>query len=324
MKPKQFHKLKCIFFGTPDFSLPALEMLYNHPYIDLKEVVTMPDRPAGRGQQLASPPVAVFAKENKIKLTQTENINRETDIVKRYEAEEIDLFIVLAFAQFLGSKLLSIPKLGSFNIHTSLLPKYRGAAPIQYALLNGDSVTGVTIQKMVKEMDAGDIVHSFEVPISSDETGGQLYTRLKFQAALSLNSFILDVVSNNINSTAQNHSQATFAPTLKKDDGRIDFQKETFQQIFNKVRALKPWPGTFSFLNGKRLKIIEIELINKEHVGFLLRPGELSIKQEMLIIGCMNSSMVRLKSVQIEGKSVCTDKELINGLKNSKAEIIIS
>jgi methionyl-tRNA formyltransferase len=165
-------KLRTIFLGTPDFSIPVLEMLTNHHNIELVQVITMPDRPAGRGQEMQSPPVAMFAKEKKIPLLQTENINKEEAFFENFNSTNTDLIIVLAFAQFLGTKILALPKLGCFNIHTSLLPKYRGAAPIQYALWNGDKSTGVSIQKMVKKMDAGDLAHSHPLPILENETGG--------------------------------------------------------------------------------------------------------------------------------------------------------
>ena len=155
-------KLNCIFMGTPDFSVPTLSAIHNHTQINIVKVVTMPDRKSGRGKKLQAPPVAIYAKENNLPLIQAENINSEEDLLN---LEAVDLIIVIAFAQFLGSKVLALPKLGCFNIHTSILPKYRGAAPIQYALLNGDLSTGVSIQRMVKKMDAGDICHFKECSI---------------------------------------------------------------------------------------------------------------------------------------------------------------
>ena len=308
-------RLKAIFMGTPDFSIPALEILFNHPLIELICIVTMPDRPAGRGKKILSPPVAKFALENKIKIIQTENINKEENFAELAENNEIDLIIVLAFAQFLGKKILSLPKLGCFNIHTSLLPKYRGAAPIQYALLNGDTSTGVSIQKMVKKMDAGDLCHSFELKISHEETGGQLYTRLKFQAALSLNEFIHDLHANTVSFSSQDEENVSFAPTLKKDDGKLDLSKHSFQEIQNCLRAFDPWPGVFTFLNNKRLKIFKIEIYNKK-----LDPGHLSTEFGQLIVGINNAS-IRLLEVQLEGKKRCSDTELLNGLQNQKEQI---
>ena len=241
----QTKKLNVVFCGTPDFSVPTLELLHQHPQINLVGVVTMPDRPAGRGQELKSPPVAEYAKLHKLPLYQVENINREENILLELEGKKIDFILVLAFAQFLGSRVLTMPALGAFNIHTSILPKYRGAAPIQYALLNGDTSTGVSIQRMVKEMDAGDLVHFHELPISPTETGGLLYTRLKFQAALSTNTLIETILHNKLVFTPQDPKAVSFAQTLKKEDGLLNFKESTVAKIQNQIRALDPWPGTY-------------------------------------------------------------------------------
>lgn len=311
-------KLNVVFCGTPDFSVPSLELLHQHPHINLIGVVTMPDRPAGRGQELKSPPVAEYAKTHKIPLYQVENINREDDILSELENKKIDFILVLAFAQFLGSRILNMPRLGCFNIHTSILPKYRGAAPIQYALLNGDKSTGVSIQKMVKEMDAGDLVHFHELTISLTETGGQLYTRLKFQAALSSNTLIENILNNKLVFTKQNPTEVSFAPTLKKEDGFLDFKNSTIEKIRNQIRALDPWPGTYCFLNQQRLKIFAVEVNDKKS-----SPGKTSQDFGQLTVGTLDGT-IRLSSVQLEGKKVCTDLELLNGLKNKGGEIIIN
>ena len=225
---------------------------------------------------------------------------------------------MLAFAQFLGSRVLKMPKLGCFNIHTSILPKYRGAAPIQYALLNGDTSTGVSIQKMVKEMDAGDLVHFHEIPISKNETGGLLFARLKFQAAISTNNFISKISSNSLVFTPQDPNGISFAPTLKKEDGFLDFENSTIQKIQNKIRAFDPWPGTYCFLNNQRLKIFEVEVLNKK-----LNPGETSIQHGQISIGTLDGTL-RLSLLQVEGKKLSSDTELLNGLKNKGGEIIIN
>lgn len=311
-------KLNVVFCGTPDFSVPTLELLHQHPHINLVGVVTMPDRPAGRGQDLKSPPVAEYAKSNKLPLYQVENINREPSVLDELQNKNIDFILVLAFAQFLGSRVLSMPKLGCFNIHTSILPKYRGAAPIQYALLNGDTSTGVSIQRMVKEMDAGDLVHFHELPIAETETGGQLYTRLKFQAALSTNTLIDSILKNKLVFTPQDPKGVNFAPTLKKEDGLINFKESSITKIKNQIRALDPWPGTYCFLNNQRLKVFEIEVLQRT-----LRPGETSIEHGHLAVGTPDG-VIRLSSVQLEGKKICSDTELLNGLKNKGGEIILN
>lgn len=308
-------KLKTIYLGTPDFSVPALDLLNNHPCVDLKYVISMPDRPAGRGQQLKSPEVIEYAKNNKIKIFQTDNINKEEELLNELEKDGVDLIIVLAFAQFLGNRLLNIPSLGCFNIHTSLLPKYRGAAPIQYAILNGDNKTGVSIQKMVKKMDAGDLVKDRPISISDTETGGQLYTRLKYEAAGCLNDFLSDVINNNISYTQQNEDSVSFAPTLKREDGHLKFTEDNFDNIRNRIRALYPWPGTFCFLNDKRLKVFNINESDQD-----LGPGEIKILKNQIHIGTKTKSM-RLLDIQLEGKKRCSDIELLNGLREKEFKL---
>lgn len=308
-------KFRVAFCGTPDFSVPTLDLLSNHPHIDLRYVISMPDRPSGRGMDLKSPEVIEFAKAKRIPFFQTENINKEAEFLEKLKAEELDFVVVLAFAQFLGSNMLNMGKLGCFNIHTSVLPKYRGAAPIQYALLNGDTETGVSIQKMVKKMDAGDLVHFHTVPIAETETGGQLYTRLKFQAALAMNDLITKLLNNEVSYTVQDESKVSFAPTLKKEDGLLNFKEKTVAQILNNIRALDPWPGTYCFLNGKRLKVLEAQKYHKK-----LAPGKAENDLGSLVVGCVDGTL-RLTQVQLEGKKACTDRELLNGIKT---EIILT
>lgn len=310
--------MNVVFCGTPDFSVATLELLHQHPHINIVGVITMPDRPAGRGQELKSPPVAEFAKLNKLPLFQVENINREESVLEILESKKVDFFLVLAFAQFLGSRILNLPRLGCFNIHTSILPKYRGAAPIQYALLNGDTSTGVSIQKMVKAMDAGDLVYFYEIPISETETGGQLYTRLKFQAALSTNTLIETIIADKLVYTKQDPEGVSFAPTLKKEDGFIDFKNSTVLKIKNQIRALDPWPGTYCYLNNQRLKIFEVEKLSRS-----LAPGVTSIDHGHMAIGVADG-VIRLSCVQLEGKKTCSDTELLNGLKNKGGEIVLN
>lgn len=302
-------KFRVAFCGTPEFSVPTLDMLSNHPHVELVKVISMPDRPAGRGMELKSPEVIEFAKAKKIPFFQTENINKESEMIQELKNANLDFVVVLAFAQFLGNEMLNLGKFGCFNIHTSVLPKYRGAAPIQYALLNGDTETGVSIQKMVKKMDAGDLVHFHTVPIAPTENGGQLYTRLKFQAALSMNDLITKLLKNEVTYTAQDETKVSFAPTLKKEDGQLVFKDQTVAQILNRIRALDPWPGTYCFLNGKRMKVLEAE---KYHAK--LAPGKAQNDMGSLVVGCLDGSL-RLLSVQLEGKKACSDRELLNGIK---------
>jgi methionyl-tRNA formyltransferase len=302
-------KMRVVFFGTPDFAVPSLEILANHPLIEVINIISMPDRKSGRGHQLKSPEVIQFAKDKKLPYFQTENINEEDMFLTDLATKKVDCFIVLAFAQFLSDKILNLPILGSFNIHTSLLPKYRGAAPIQYALLAGDESTGVSIQKMVKKMDAGDLVYDRSVNIHPKETGGLLYTRLKFNAALALNDFIQDLIENKITYTAQDESGVSFAPTLKREDGLLNFETETAETIINKTRGLFPWPGTYCYLGKKRLKVFSIEHFDKK-----LAPGQVDISLGEILVGTIDKTL-RLVEIQLEGKKACLGKELLNGIK---------
>jgi len=308
-------KFRVAYCGTPDFSVPTLDLLANHPHIDLRFVISMPDRPAGRGMELKSPDVIEYAKEKKIPYFQTENINKEPAMLAQLKNEELDFIVVLAFAQFLGTEMLNMAKFACFNIHTSILPKYRGAAPIQYALLHGDTETGVSIQKMVKKMDSGDLVHFHTVQIAPTENGGQLYTRLKYQAALAMNDFIIKILNNKVTYTQQDETRVSFAPTLKKEDGLLHFEKKSVSEIMNLIRALDPWPGTYCFLNGKRLKVL-----NAEPYHAKISAGMAKNDMGSLIVGCLDGTL-HLTEVQLEGKKVSSDKELLNGIKT---EIIIS
>ncbi len=308
-------KFKVAFCGTPDFSVPTLELLSTHPNIDLRYVISMPDRPAGRGMELKSPEVIEFARSKKIPFFQTENINKEEDFKQRLKTEELDFVVVLAFAQFLGEEMLNMGRLGCFNIHTSILPKYRGAAPIQYALWNGDTETGVSIQKMVKKMDAGDLVHFRKVSIGPQETGGELYAKLKQEAAIAMNDLIQKMLDGDLTYTKQDESKVSFAPTLKKEDGLLKFAEKTTTQILNLIRACDPWPGTYCFLNGKRLKVLKAE---KYHFG--VPAGKAKNDMGSLVIGCSDGTL-RLSEIQLEGKKPCSDRELLNGIKT---DIIIS
>lgn len=302
-------KLRVAFCGTPDFSVPTLDLLANHPNVDLRYVISMPDRPAGRGMELKSPEVIEYAKQKNIPYFQCENINKETDFLKTLKVENLDFVVVLAFAQFLGGEMLNMGNLGCFNIHTSILPKYRGAAPIQYALLNGDAETGVSIQKMVKKMDAGDLVHFRTVSIAPAETGGQLWAKLKDEAALAMNDFIQKILNNEVTYTPQDETKVSFAPTLKKEDGYLNFGSESMVNILNRIRALDPWPGTYCFLNGKRLKVLAAEKYHRK-----LAPGKAENELGSLVVGCLDGSL-RLTQVQLEGKKASTDRDLLNGLK---------
>ena len=310
-------KINVIFCGTPEFAVPTLAALWEHESVALKSVVSMPDRPAGRGRKMTTPPVALFAREKGINLIQTDNINRSQEVQEFWP--QIDAVIVLAFAQFFGNAILQAPRLGAFNIHTSLLPRYRGAAPIQYAVWNGDKTTGVSIQKMVKKMDAGDIVYSHEVDIAPSDTSGSLFEKMKGECVRAIKHFIPQLVEENWTSRVQDESRVSLAPSLKKSDGLLTFEEKSSQEIVNQIRAMHPWPGTYVWLNGRRLKVLSVSDVP----SLSLKPGELSTEDGSLVVGTQTHSL-RLEEVQLEGKKACTSREVINGLKNTTERFHLS
>ncbi len=314
-------KYKVVFFGTPDFSVSSLKALSEIENIEISHVVSMPDRPAGRGKKLQSPAVIQFAKDNGLPYFQTTNINKEPEFLDKLSSDRIDFFVVIAFAQFLGSKLLSLPRLGAFNIHTSLLPKYRGAAPIQYALLNGDTNTGVSIQKMVKKMDAGDIVYDHEVSIDPNETCDLLFKKLEKEAASGLVKFITHLISSNedIQYTPQNEDEVSFAPTINKQDGLLNPLNSCAITCFNKYRAYYPWPGIYLYINDNtRLKITKVSLSPDNS----LAAGEFDITSGKLLLGTQKGCL-HLENVQLDGKKAVSDKDFINTLKSKKSNLVL-
>lgn len=307
-------KLSVAFCATPEIASGCLDFLAKCDDINLKLVISMPDRPAGRGKGLKSPSIITQAKKLNIETFQSENLNKDELFKEWCNQNDIDLMIVFAFAQFLGKDILNYPKLGCFNIHTSLLPKYRGAAPMQYALFNGDTETGICIQKMVSKMDAGDIALDIKVPIKPEDNLGTLHDQFQEIAPELLRKFINQVKNNSVDLTKQDESQISFAPSIPKEKTLLSFLNNDAKDLLNLIRGISPIPAAYCFLNNKRLKVFEGEISEVK-----LEPGETSVKFNSLLVGTKSGSL-RLKTVQIEGKAKCKDNELLNGLRNSYDE----
>jgi methionyl-tRNA formyltransferase len=304
--------LKVIFFGSPEFVLDALDSLHQSSHIELSLVVSNIDKPAGRGQKLTSPPVIEYCKKNSIPFHQSENINKDEVLTQILNQLQPDLFIVFAFSHFLSEKLLNLPKVGAFNIHTSLLPKYRGSSPIHYALLNGDKLTGVSIQKMVKKMDAGDIYYTMECLIEPKDDFLTLSHKLKSLSKTALNNFINKLEISQLSPVTQDESRVTFAPLIKKEDGLIDFKKLSAIQISNCFRAYKLWPGIFTYLQNQIVKILDCEPLEGS-----LRPAELKIVNHKLLAGCAEG-ILQINKLQFPNKSPISSLDYING---SRADV---
>ena len=290
--------MKIIFFGSSEFAVPALEGL------DVALVVTQPDRKKGRSQKISSTAVKMKADSLKIQTFQPEDVNSEKSI-EFLKGLGADVFVVVSFGQILSKKLLDLPKLYALNVHASLLPKYRGAAPINWAIANGEKETGITIIKMNEKMDEGDIVLKEAVSINKDEDATQLSDKLSKKGA----EVLLKCLDSSINFEKQDSSKATYAPKLKKEDGLIDWNWSA-EKIHNRIRAFVPWPGCFTHLDKKILKIYKASARPEPSDK---KPGTiLEITKEYISVSA-GKGILNIKELQLESKRRMSVKEFIPG-----------
>lgn len=262
---------RIVFMGTPEFAVPALKNLYRSGHKVL-QVVTQPDRPKGRGKTVVFPPVKEAAMELGCPIIQPQSIRTQDfcDVMTRLDP---DIFVVAAYGHVLPQQILAIPRLGAINIHASLLPKYRGAAPIQWAVINREVETGVTLMLMDKGLDTGDMLLSASVPILSDDTSGSLHDRLALLGADLLIQTLNYYEIHRKSAIPQVHEQASYAPLLKKEDGHLDWRQPA-DELEARIRGLTPWPGAFCFYNGKRIKIYRAcqkPIVTMESPGTVLK-----------------------------------------------------
>ena len=250
--------MKVVFMGTPDFAQKSLEALYNARH-EILAVVTNIDKPKGRGMKLVESPVKEYAKSKNLTIFQPEKVRKNIEFIEQIKKLKPDVICVVAYGKILPSEILEIPKLGCINVHASLLPKYRGAAPIQWAVLNGDKTTGVTTMYMDVGMDTGDMILKQEVEIGENETTGELWDRLSIIGA----DLLVKTLKQIEKGTAPRIKQSddfTMAPMLNKEISKIDWKEKTAQQIKNLVRGLNPIMGAYSYLNGKKIKFWKVEV----------------------------------------------------------------
>ena len=251
--------MKIVFMGTPDFAEKSLEAVYNAGH-EILAVVTNPDRPKGRGMKMVASPVKEFAISKELKIYQPEKVRKNIEFIEEIKALEPDVICVVAYGKILPKEILDIPRLGCINVHGSLLPKYRGAAPIQWAVLNGDKTTGVTTMYMDVGMDTGDMILKEETEIAPDETTGELWDRLaKIGADLLVKT--LEQIENKTAPRIPQGEDFSMAPMLDKEMSKIDWESKTAQEIKNLVRGLNPIMGTYSYLNGKKIKIWKVDVV---------------------------------------------------------------
>ena len=251
--------MKIVFMGTPDFAEKSLEDVYNAGH-EILAVVTNPDRPKGRGMKMVASPVKEFAVLKNLKIYQPEKVRKNVEFIEEIKKLEPDVICVVAYGKILPKEILEIPKLGCINVHGSLLPKYRGAAPIQWAVINGEKVTGVTTMYMDVGMDTGDMILKEETEIAPDETTGELWDRLaKIGADLLVKT--LEQIENKTAPRIPQGEDFSMAPMLDKEMSKIDWESKTAQEIKNLVRGLNPIMGTYAYLNGKKIKIWKVDVV---------------------------------------------------------------
>ena len=300
--------MKILFMGTPDFAEGILDAIIASKQHDVVAVVTQPDRPKGRSKALSESPVKILAKQHNIPVLQPEKIKNE-DEVEKLKATEADIYVVAAFGQILSKQILDIPRYGCINVHASLLPKYRGASPIQKAIADGEVFTGVTIQKMNEGVDTGEIISSVTVPIRPDETGGSLFDTLAKEGAKLIVTTLSDIESGKATYTPQDESCATYAGLIKKEMGNIDWSDDA-PAVERKIRAYTPWPGGFTHLSQKVFKIKECTAI-KDSTG--CAAGTVTaVSKDSFTVACGSGSLV-VTRVQAEGKKEMTVHDFLLG-----------
>jgi methionyl-tRNA formyltransferase len=306
--------MRFIFAGTTEFGIPTLEKLLANGH-ELLFVITQPDKPTGRKQELTAPPIKLWAQKNNVRVLQPEKI---ADSFDEIALPKPDLLLVAAYGQIVPKEILDIPKSGSANIHGSILPQYRGASPIQNAILNGDPSTGITLIRMDEKMDHGPIIATKSAEIKPEETFLDVYKNLSLAAAELTADILPKYIRGEIQAKEQNHDKATFTKLLTKSDARIDWTNRA-QVIINQIRALNPEPGTWTTLDGKNVKIIEAKLLQEAKIEL---PGKLYSTLNGLAVKTTDQSLLLIK-VQPEGKNTMTGRDFQNGLKSLEGKHFI-
>lgn len=298
--------MKIIFMGTPDFAVNTLEALIQKGH-EVTCVVTQPDKPKGRGKSVQFSPVKECALSHQLPVFQPVRI-REEEAVQELFSYAADIIVVVAFGQILPKEILEWPKYGCINVHASLLPQYRGAAPIQWAVIDGAQTSGVTIQKMDEGIDTGDIMAQTVVPLDDKETGGSLFEKLAVAGAKLCTDTIRRLEEKTVTYEKQEHEKATYAKMLKKQSGSIDWTKSAVE-IERLIRGLNPWPSAYSYLNGKMLKIWKAS-VGQDLKG--LQPGMLAVSAKKLEVQTKKGSLL-LEEVQLEGKKRMSVEDFLRG-----------
>ena len=298
--------LNLVFCGTPGFAVPTLERLTESGF-HVSLVVTQPDRPKGRGLELVPSPVKQSALQSGLPITQPDRIKTNDEFRAQLTALNPDAIIVVGYGRLVPQWMLDLPPLGNINLHASLLPKYRGAAPIQWAIARGETMTGVTTMRLDAGLDTGDILLQRELPITLDDTAETLSPRLASLGADLVGSTLRGLQDGSIQPRPQDHSQVTLAPVLKKEDGLIIFSRPA-PEIFNRIRGFQPWPGAHTTFRGKNLHVWRARPIKQS-----LPPAELRLDGGRVLVGCGPGTALELLELQLEGKKRMPARDFVNG-----------
>src|SRR6185437_6326168 len=304
--------MKLIFCGTPSFAVPTLKAVLRAGH-EVALVVTQPDRPVGRGQTMAAPPVKESALEAGLPVVQPEKIKKNAEFQARLEAIAPDAILVVAYGRIIPKWMLDLPLHGNLNLHGSLLPKYRGAAPIQWAVANGEPETGVTTMRLDEGLDTGAVLMQRAMAIAPDQTSADLYPLLAEMGAALMVETLEGLAAASVTPQKQDDTQATYAPILTREDGRMDFAQPAMT-VYNRWRGFQPWPGAWTMLRGKKLiahRLMPIE--PRALMSGPQEPGELVVDQNRLFVGCGANTWLELVEVQLEGKKRMTAAEFLRG-----------
>jgi methionyl-tRNA formyltransferase len=291
--------MKLVFCGTPEFAVPTLEVLLEHGH-EVELVLTQPDRPAGRKMEVQQSAVKRTALARGLRIAQPEKIKNNAELRAELEAIGPDAIIVVAYGRILPAWMLELPRFGNINLHGSLLPKYRGAAPIQWAVASGDTETGVTTMRLDAGLDTGDVLLERRMAIGPETTAAELYPQLAAIGAGLMIETLDGLASGTLTPRVQDHARATLAPILTREDGRMEPESRTAAEIYNRWRGFYPWPGAYGMLRGKRF------LVHRMHVdresATQVAAGELATVDGALLLGALGGTKLALDEVQMEGK----------------------
>jgi len=306
--------MRVVFMGTPAFAVPSLSALVTAGH-SVELVITQPDRPVGRKQTLTPPPVKVRATELGLSVFQPRRV-KSADSFQKLQGITPDVIVVVGYGQIIPQRILDLPPHGCINVHASLLPKYRGAAPINWAIANGETKTGVTTMKLVFKLDAGDMLLKCDTPIGPEETAEQLFKRLAPMGAELLIETLAGLEAGNIVAEPQKEDEATFAPILKREEGEIDWNLEA-SRIYDRLRGFTPWPGVYTYFRDRRLQIHRAQALEAGQ-----GPGRVSTQGGRLRVGCGESSSLAVDEVQTEGKKRIAASDFVRGYRPEEGELL--